>query len=888
MATKYVYFFGGGKTDGDASMKALLGGKGANLAEMAKLDLPVPPGFTITCQACREYRQSKTFPDSMMDQVKENTKMIEAVTGRTFGGDGGPLLLSVRSGAPISMPGMMDTVLNLGITPQTIEALVAEGRDRRFANDSYRRLIQMFGNVVMDIEHSAFEVILEQLRREVGAERDIDLNAEHLGELITRYKEAYRDNTGDDFPDDPSFQLERTIHAVFDSWDNQRAVTYRKLNNIPDDLCTAVNVQTMVFGNLGERSGTGVAFTRHPATGEDVFYGEYLMNAQGEDVVAGIRTPQPLNEVNKVNDTQETLEGLMPDIYHELEEVRSSLDRHFADMQDLEFTIQDGKLFILQTRSGKRTAQAAMKIALDYLDKDMIDEKTALMRIETTYIDQLLHPGIDPEVEYEVASTGLPAAPGAAVGQVVFDAETAEKWASAGKKVILVRNETTPEDIGGMNAAQGILTALGGMTSHAALVARGMGKPCVVGCSDLRINIRERTATLGNATIREGDSLTLAIGERGEVVLGELPLVEAAFDKDFIRLLDVADKHRRLKVRANADTVRDSKQARDFGAEGIGLCRTEHMFFQDDRILAFRRMILASTERERRAALDQLLPLQQGDFEGIFEVMDGLPVTIRLLDPPLHEFLPHEKAEMEEVAGVLPVSVDVLEEKVDSLRELNPMLGHRGCRLCITYPEVCEMQTRAIIGAAINVKGRGVDVRPEIMVPLVGHVNEFVNLEQLIRKTADELIAGAGGGIDYAVGTMIEVPRAALTADEIGRVAEFFSFGTNDLTQMGFGFSRDDIGSFLPDYLRKEILPVDPFQQLDRDGVGKLVEMACRLGREARPDLKVGICGEHGGDPASIEFCHKVGLDYVSCSPFRVPIARLAAAQASIKEDAGS
>ncbi|KPL09750.1 pyruvate phosphate dikinase [candidate division TA06 bacterium SM1_40] len=884
MASKYVYFFGGDKTEGDASMKMSLGGKGANLAEMAKIGIPVPPGFTITCQACSEYRMLGTFPEGVMDEVREKTRMIEEVTGRAFGGIEKPLLLSVRSGAPISMPGMMDTVLNLGLSSKTVEAMMDGGRDGRFVYDSYRRLIQMFGNVVMGIAHDAFESILLQLRREVGAERDIDLTAEHLEELIRRYREKYREKIGEEFPEDPAFQLEQTIRAVFDSWDNQRAVTYRKLNNIPDDLCTAVNVQMMVFGNMAERSGTGVAFTRHPATGEDVFYGEYLMNAQGEDVVAGIRTPQPLNDINRIHENQQTLEELMPEVYKELEQIRLKLDRHFADMQDLEFTIEEGKLYILQTRSGKRTALAAVKIALDYLDKGMIDEKTALSRIETTFIDQLLHPRIDPATSYSVAAVGLPAAPGAAVGQAVLDAETAERWASGGKKVILVRNETTPEDIGGMNAAQGILTALGGMTSHAALVARGMGKPCIVGCSAIHINLDSRTVKIGEARIKEGDFLTLAVGEKGEVVLGELPLVEAGFDESFIRLLGIADRHRRLRVRANAETVKDTKQAREFGAEGIGLCRTEHMFFEGDRIVAFRRMILAPTERQRRTALDQLLPLQQADFEGIFEVMDGLPVTIRLLDPPLHEFLPHLREEMGEVSQVLGVTVEDLKEKVESLRELNPMLGHRGCRLCITFPEICEMQTRAIIGAAINVKRRGIDVRPEIMVPLVGHVNEFVHLERVIREVADEMMKSSGVELEYLLGTMIEVPRAALTADEIAARAEFFSFGTNDLTQMGFGFSRDDIGSFLPDYLRKEILPVDPFQELDRDGIGKLVEMACRLGREARPDLKLGICGEHGGDPSSIEFCHRVGLDYVSCSPFRVPIARLAAAQAAIKE----
>jgi len=880
---KYVYFFGDGVAEGDATMKMELGGKGANLAEMTRMGIPVPPGFTITTTACKEYQKTKAFPEGMMNEVHEHMYRLEDSMGRVFGGSCNPLLVSVRSGAPISMPGMMDTVLNLGLNEMTLGALAADVSDPRFVFDSYRRFIQMFGNVVRGIKHEAFEEILNNLKMNRGILLDTGLTIDDLKELIRRYKSAYERRLGEKFPEKTWDQLEASIRAVFDSWGNPRAVTYRKLNNITEEMGTAVNVQAMVFGNLNDNSATGVAFTRHPATGEDVFYGEYLVNAQGEDVVAGTRTPQPINEINKVSDDQVTLESLMPENYQELISIRDKLDEHYRDMQDVEFTIQDGRLFMLQTRAGKRTANAAVKIALDYLDNKMIDEQEALMRVETTFIDQLLHAQLDPNAEYEAIATGLPAGPGAAVGQAVFSAATAEAWADENKKVILVRNETTPDDIGGMSASQGILTAHGGMTSHAALVARGMGKICIVGCGDLQIDFRKREATIGEHTIKEGDTITLAVGNKGEVILGELPLVPPQFTGDFGRILELADRHRRLKVRANADTPGDATQAREFGAEGIGLCRTEHMFF-GERIPKMLKMILASDERSRQAALSELLPLQQKDFEGIFEAMDSLPVTIRLLDPPLHEFLPQQDKEIRELAKQIGITFDRFKTKVGNLREVNPMLGHRGCRLSISYPRIAETQVAAIIGAACECKKRDINAIPEIMVPLIGHVNELHFLKDIIQRVAERVMNRHRVHIDYTIGTMIEIPRAALTADEIAREAEFFSFGTNDLTQMAFGFSRDDIGSFLPDYLEKEILPKDPFQTLDQDGIGLLVEMACRKGRKSRPRIKLGICGEHGGDPDSIDFCHRVGLDYISCSPFRVPIARLAAAQAAIRE----
>jgi pyruvate,orthophosphate dikinase len=884
MAEKYVYFFGGELTEGDAEMRDVLGGKGANLAEMTRLGIPVPPGFTITCQTCLVYLEKGTLPSQVMDQVRENIKKVESQMGQTFGGKENPLLFSVRSGAPVSMPGMMDTVLNLGLNKDTMEGFIRRSGNPRFVYDSYRRFIQMFGDVVKGISHDTFESLLSNLKFEVGAQFDTDLTEEHLEELIRRYKGAYVRAIGEEFPEDPYNQLEQSIEAVFGSWNNPRAIKYRGLNRIPHGMGTAVNVQSMVFGNFNHNSGTGVAFTRNPSTGQDVFYGEYLMNAQGEDVVAGIRTPQPINTVNKADDSQKTLQDLMPGVYEQLDNIRKKLDEHYRDMQDLEFTIQDGTLYILQTRSGKRTALAAIRIALDYLRKGKIDEDEALMRVDTTFIDQLLHKQLDPKAKYTAVATGLPAGPGAAVGQAVFDADTAVSWNKKGMKVILVRNETTPEDISGMNAAEGILTATGGMTSHAALVARGMGKTCIVGCSALRIDMSSRTATVGRETIREGDYITLAVDRKGEVILGKISLVEPEFSGDFVELLVVADNHRKLSVRANADTIQDSRQARQFGAEGIGLCRTEHMFFEGDRILAMREMILAESGEARKRALDNLLPLQQSDFEGIFEAMDGLPVTVRLLDPPLHEFLPRTDHEVRELADITGLTVDALQKSAKRLHEMNPMLGHRGCRLLITYPEICETQTKAIMGAAINVAKRGVKVHPEIMVPLVGHVNEIRYLKEIICRIADDMISKAGMKLSYLVGTMIEVPRAAVTAGEIATEAQFFSFGTNDLTQMGFGFSRDDVGTYLPDYRDLGILPDDPFAHLDQGGIGRFLEWAVTQGRQVQPDLKIGICGEHGGDPDSIEFCHHVGLDYVSCSPYRVPIARLAAAQAAIKE----
>jgi pyruvate,orthophosphate dikinase len=883
---KCVYLFGDGVAEGSADMKMELGGKGANLAEMSHMGIPVPPGFTISTTACKEYHKTGEFPKGLMDEVRKHTALVERMIGRCFGAMLKPLLFSVRSGAPVSMPGMMDTVLNLGLNEKTIAALIEETDNPRFAYDSYRRLLHMFSDVVMHVPKEEFEEILSRLKEDRGVRFDTELSTDDLKELISRYKKLYKNKIGENFPEDPWDQLEKGIRAVFDSWNTPRAITYRKLNNISEDMGTAVTVQSMVFGNLNDNSATGVAFTRHPATGEDVFYGEYLVNAQGEDVVAGTRTPQPINEINKIDAGQVTLESLMPEIYKEIADIRDKLDEHYRDMQDIEFTIQDGRLYMLQTRAGKRTANAAVKIAMDYLDAGKISEEEALMRVDTTFIDQLLHPQLDPKAKYEAIATGLPAGPGAAVGQVVLDAATAEKWAAQKKKVVLVRNETTPDDIGGMDASQGILTALGGMTSHAALVARGMGKTCIVGCSALKIDIKARKATIGKHEIREGDWLTLAVGNRGEVILGQLPLIPPRFTGDFGRFLELADKHRRLRIRTNADTPKDAKQAREFGAEGIGLTRTEHMFFAEDRIPKMQRMILAEDEAARRKALDQLRPLQQGDFEGIFEAMDGLPATIRLIDPPLHEFLPQldEEEKISALAREAGVTPDQMIKKIRSLHELNPMLGHRGCRLTITYPEIAEMQTAAIIGAACACKKRGVNSIPEIMVPLIGHVNEFKYLEKIIRRVADETIKSCGVELVYSVGTMIEIPRAAMTAGKIAEVAEFFSFGTNDLTQMGFGFSRDDIGSFLPDYLEKGILPKDPFQTLDQGGIGLLLEWAVKKGRETRPSLKVGICGEHGGDPASIGFCHSIGCDYVSCSPYRVPIARLAAAQAAIRE----
>jgi len=880
---KWCYFFGRGPegkdlTEGDASMRDLLGGKGANLAEMAKIGLPVPPGFTITTEACKAYYDSgKKWPEGLAEQVEEYLQRLEGVTGKKLGDPENPLLVSVRSGAAVSMPGMMDTVLNLGLNDKSVEGLANLTGNPRFAYDCYRRFIDMFGDVVAGVDHSYFEEVMEELKKEVGAEYDTDLTAEHLKELVKRYKEVYKQHKGRLFPQDPREQLRLAINAVFESWNNERAIKYRQIHNITGLLGTAVNIVTMVFGNMGEDSGTGVCFTRNPSTGKKEFYGEFLMNAQGEDVVAGIRTPIPLVQLKK----------RMPEVYAHLEQVRQTLEQHYKDMQDIEFTIERGKLYILQTRAGKRTAQAAVKIAVDMVREGLIDEKTAVLRVDPEQLDQLLHPQFKAEAKKQakVVGKGLPASPGAAVGQVVFNADDAEKWAEDGKKVLLVRIETSPEDIGGMNVAQGILTARGGMTSHAAVVARAMGKPCVAGCDDIAIDYKKKQFTTRDGTVvKEGDWISID-GGTGEVMLGQVATEEPQIAGDFKRLMTWADKIRRLKVRANADTPLDAQRARQFGAEGIGLCRTEHMFFEGDRIWAMREMILAETKEDRQKALEKLLPLQRSDFEGLFEAMNGLPVTIRLLDPPLHEFLPQDAKSQKEMAERLGISVQQVKKKVQQLHEMNPMLGHRGCRLAITYPEIAEMQTRAIIEAAINCKKRRIKVLPEIMVPLVGLKQELAVLKKVIVETAEKVMKEHKTKVDYMVGTMIEIPRAALVADKIAEDAEFFSFGTNDLTQMTFGFSRDDVGTFVPEYIEQGILETDPFQILDQEGVGQLVQIGVERGRKTRPDLKVGICGEHGGEPNSVEFCHKVGMDYVSCSPFRVPIARLAAAQAAVKEE---
>jgi pyruvate,orthophosphate dikinase len=870
---KYVYFFGGKESEGNATMRNLLGGKGANLAEMASLGIPVPPGFTISTEACTEfYDNNQEWPKGLKEQVAENLKKVEAAMNATFGSNENPLLFSVRSGARVSMPGMMDTVLNLGLNDETIQGLIRQSNNERFAYDSYRRFIQMYGDVVLGMEHADFERVLEAKKAAKGAKLDTDLTTEDLKEIVAEYKALVKKETGKDFPEEPMEQLHGAINAVFDSWNNPRAIKYREINGIPGHWGTAVNIQTMVFGNMGENSGTGVAFTRNPSTGENVFYGEYLMNAQGEDVVAGIRTPHPISDLKEE----------MPEIYNQLVNIYLTLEKHYKDMQDIEFTIQEGKLYMLQTRSGKRTATAAVKIAVDLVNEGLIDINTALLRVEPTQLDQLLHPQISPKTKYDAVAKGLPASPGAAVGRVVFDAEEAEQLVHDGEKVILVRTETSPEDIGGMHVAEGILTSRGGMTSHAAVVARGMGKCCVAGCGDVAVNEAAQQCTIKGHTVKKGDWITLN-GTTGEVILGQVELVQPELSGDLGVLLGWADELRTLKVRTNADTPVDAEVARDFGAEGIGLCRTEHMFFGEDRIMAVREMILADNIEARKKALAKILPYQKEDFLGIFKAMKDLPVTIRLLDPPLHEFLPHDEGIRKKVAAELGVSDEVLQEKVESLKEFNPMLGHRGCRLGVTYPEIYRMQVRAIFEAACVLTKEGYTIIPEVMIPLVGKVTEFAYLKKECVEVAEAVMAEFGVKLEYHIGTMIEVPRATLTADEIALQADFFSFGTNDLTQMTFGFSRDD-AKFLDDYKEKGILEKDPFQTLDVDGVGQLVRIAVEKGRGAKPGLKLGICGEHGGDPASIEFCHEVGLDYVSCSPYRVPIAKLAAAQAKIKQ----
>ncbi|MFW6230554.1 MAG: pyruvate, phosphate dikinase [Nanoarchaeota archaeon] len=863
---QYVYFF----DEGDKSMKELLGGKGANLAEMTKLGVPVPPGFTITTQVCDlYYKNNQSYPSGVEDQVEKNLKRLEKEMGKKLGDEKDPLLVSVRSGAAQSMPGMMDTVLNLGLNDNSVSGLAEKTGNERFAWDAYRRFIHMFGNVVMGIKGEKFGKALDDFKEKKGVENDIELTTDDLKELVEAYKKIVIDEKGESFPQDPIDQLWMSINAVFGSWNNERAILYRRLNGITGLLGTAVNVQSMVFGNMGETSGTGVAFSRNPSTGENKLYGEFLMNAQGEDVVAGIRTPQAITE----------LEDTMPDTYKEFVKIVNKLEAHYKDMQDMEFTIQEGRLFFLQTRNGKRTAPAAVKIAVDMEKAGIINKEEAVLRVDPKSLDQLLHKQLDPEgVKLaEVLAKGLPASPGAAVGEIVFDAQKAHDLTEKGKDVILVRLETSPEDLIGMNAAKGILTARGGMTSHAAVVARGMGKCCISGCSALKINEDKGTVEVNNEVFREGDFISLD-GSKGEVYKGKLPLVNPELSGDFAKIMEWADKVRVLKVRTNADTPKDAQKALEFGAEGIGLCRTEHMFFEEERIGAVREMILAEDEAGRRKALDKILPYQREDFEGLFEAMGKNPVTIRLLDPPLHEFVPHEEAQIKDLASSMGISVEQLKEKIESLHEVNPMLGHRGCRLAITYPEITEMQVRAIMEAAIKA-----GAKPEIMIPLVGFVEEFRYLKEVVEATIKQVFAETGKKVEYKVGTMIEVPRGALTAKLIAQEAEFFSFGTNDLTQMTMGFSRDDVGSFVPEYLEKGVLEFDPFAVLDQSGVGMLVKGAVKKGRESRKDLKCGICGEHGGEPSSVEFCHKVGLDYVSCSPFRVPIARLAAAHAALK-----
>ena len=876
---KYVFFFGGGKADGKADMKQILGGKGANLAEMTNLGIPVPPGFTLSTEVCDYYdKHGKKYPEELDGQIDEALARLEKLMGQKFGDPKNPLLVSVRSGAAVSMPGMMDTVLNLGLNDVSVVALAEKSGNERFAWDAYRRLVNMFGDVVLGVDHEHFEHEMDALKKKRKAKVDTDLNAADLKELVAAYKKVIKTRAKIDFPQEPRQQLNFATNAVFGSWSNPRAIRYRQINRIRGLLGTAVNVQTMVFGNMGENSGTGVCFTRDPSTGENYFYGEYLMNAQGEDVVAGIRTPEPLSDLKKE----------MPEIYKELDGYRLALEKHYKDMQDMEFTIQEGKLFILQTRTGKRTAAAAVKMAVDMVAEKLIDKKKAVARIDPYQMEQLLHDRFDTKAKREKIAAGLPASPGAATGKVVFNADDAEAAVEkdAKEKVILVRIETSPEDIGGMHAAQGILTARGGMTSHAAVVGRGMGKCCVVGVGGLEIDYKKKQFKVNGKTVKQGDWISLD-GTLGEVYLGQVPTVPFALSGNLDTILGWADEYRRLKVRTNADTPGDARQALKFSAQGIGLCRTEHMFFgpEEDRIYWIRRMIMAEDEADRKAALKKLLPFQRKDFTGIFKAMAGLPVTIRLLDPPLHEFLPQDDAAQKEMAKQMQVPPAKVKAKVESLHELNPMLGLRGCRLGITYPEVTDMQVTAIIEAACNVAKKGIEVLPEIMVPLIGTVNEMRFLNDRIREVADSVIEKKGVKLNYMVGTMIEIPRAALTADEIAEIAEFFSFGTNDLTQMGFGYSRDDVGSFLPGYLSKAILPEDPFQRLDQVGIGQLVKIGIEKGRSVRPKLKVGICGEHGGDPESVEFCHRVGMDYVSCSPFRVPVARLSAAQAALKDE---
>ncbi|MDP8913783.1 MAG: pyruvate, phosphate dikinase [Pseudomonadota bacterium] len=883
---RYVYRFGGGVSDGGKGDKSLLGGKGANLAEMASIGLPVPPGFTISTEMCtRYYEEGERFPESLRAEVADGIAHIESVTGKRFGDASDPLLVSVRSGARVSMPGMMDTVLNLGLNDQTVEGLAAVSGDARFAWDSYRRFIQMYSDVVLGLDHGRFEEALEIAKEDKGVHLDTDLDAEDWRRLVGVYKELVEELWGRGFPEDVHEQLWGAVGAVFGSWQSERAKVYRRLNAIPGDWGTAVNVQAMVFGNMGETSATGVSFTRDPSVGERAYYGEYLINAQGEDVVAGIRTPQYLTRAarERAGARAPSMEEALPDVYAELAHVFDLLENHYRDMQDIEFTVERGKLWMLQTRAGKRTAKAALKIAVDMAREGLITEEEAVLRVDPSALDQLLHPTLDPSAPRQVIAKGLPASPGAACGQVVFDADSAERYAALGEKVILVRTETSPEDIHGMHAAQGILTARGGMTSHAAVVARGMGRPCVSGAGGISIDYKAKLMRVGNVEVREDQTITID-GSTGEVMLGSVPTLQPELVGDFGTLMVWADKVRRLRVRTNAETPNDCRTAREFGAEGIGLCRTEHMFFDAERITNVRQMILADTEKGRRAALAKLLPAQRGDFEEIFRIMAGLPVTIRLLDPPLHEFLPHSEEEFAEVAWAAGTTADVLKRRAGELHEFNPMLGHRGCRLGITYPEIYEMQARAIFEAAVAVaKESGAAPLPEVMVPLVATKAELQIIRQLIDRTAAEVFEELGSTIDYLVGTMIELPRAALMAGSIAEEAQFFSFGTNDLTQTALGVSRDDAGHFLTTYVEKGIYARDPFVSLDVEGVGELIRIAAERGRGSKAGLKLGICGEHGGDPSSIAFCEATGLDYVSASPYRVPIARLAAAQAALR-----
>jgi len=912
---KHVYFFGDGRADGNAGMKKMLGGKGANLAEMTNLGIPVPPGFTITTEVCDAYyKNNKQYPEGLAEEIEQNLSRLEKLMGAKLGDPNNPLLVSVRSGAAASMPGSMDTVLNLGLTPVTVKGIIKKTGNERFAWDAYRRFVAMFSDIVMGVERHYFEEILDKYKKKARVKNDTELSAEHLKNVVAEFRVIYKNATGDFFPDNPKVQLDMAIRAVFESWNNPRAVKFRQIFEIKGLLGTAVNVQAMVFGNMGNHSATGVCFTRNPSTGENKFYGEFLINAQGEDVVAGIRTPEPI-----VN-----LEREMPDIYDQLVSWKNVLEHHFKDVQDIEFTIQENRLYILQTRNGKRTTQASVKIAVDMVKEKLIDKKTAISRINPNELDQLLHPTFDPKAKKDIIAEGLPASPGAATGKVVFNAEDAEKLAAKKEKVILVRKETSPEDIGGMHVSKGILTTRGGMTSHAAVVARGMGKCCVSGCGALNIDYKNQTFKVSDKVVKKGDYISID-GSTGEVMLGQVPTIDPELSGDFVILTEWADEIRALKVRANADTPNDAKKARELGAEGIGLCRTEHMFFGERRIDSVRQMVLsapdvknlkakiAGIEKELAkatnnnvailkmefaqakkelteplrlyiSALKKLLPIQRRDFEQIFTTMDGLPVTIRLLDPPLHEFLPQEEYNQKEMAKQMKISLKEVQDKVSALHELNPMLGHRGCRLGITYPEIYDMQVRAIIEAACNVRKKGIKVHPEIMIPLISAEQEFSALKVRVWEVALKTMDKKRATFPFSVGTMIELPRAALIADKIAKHAEFFSFGTNDLTQMTFGFSRDDVGSFVPEYIEKGILEKDPFQVLDEDGVGELVKIGIHRGRSARPELKVGICGEHGGNPQTVAFCHKVGMNYVSCSPFRVPIARLAAAQAALQQ----